>query len=603
MYKQILLVLLCSLLLCLSFSCQKDLTAESNTTITGSTGSIGNFSVTVLNRYQTQDSIRWTKPTSPVGTVLKYKIYLSNTLIAQNLTDTIFNVTNLSANLNYVGRVVAYTSAADSSFTSFNLPVFTAPVNPYSYLNGYYKVTEREYDFNNTPDSNNLIFTGRIMAGTDSIITFYQYTRTPKTWWGYNFNSKVWNSLNDSLYNPGGNSVSGRILNANTIRLNYAYGNSTTVFFVNQKWERLQNVSDSSLYAYQFPTSDQGLIKTFAGNEVSSTQSPPGNGGLAVNASLSSVRNIFIDPQQNAYISCNFTSSVRKVNAAGIITAFAGNNTDGFSGDGGPAVNAQLNIPTGTVTDTNGNVYISELANRRIRKVNTSGIISTFAGTGQFGYSGDGGLAVITDIGAPQDLTYGPGGHIYFITGSRICKIDINTNIITTIAGNGIAGYSGDGGQATFAKISSPAGMTFDASGNLYIADKDNYVIRKVTPNGIISTIAGVAGQPSSVYTDGIAATASKMYVQDVALDANGNLYISTGSRVIKVNTAGLVYRFAGFGTANTNTFAMYSIGPEFYNGDNRPALLSAFPVNYGMYCDGTTLYIAGYKRIRKILL
>lgn len=596
--------------LCSIFSCQKDFSVDNNPP-SGSTSVIGQFTVTVLPRTQTLDTIKWTVPTKPAGTTLKYKVYLSNTLLAQNLTDTNFVITNLVPGQVYQGKVVAYTSANDTAFASFNIPIYSGTVNPYSYLDGYYKVSEKEYDFNNIADSNSLIFTGRIVAYGDSSLTFYQASKTPGTWWGANYVADVFHSLNDSLIWPTF-SVRGKIINSNTVKISYAYGVSTTVFSVKQTWEKLQNPADSSAYAYQWPSENNSLIKTFAGNDFSNSQFVLGDGGQAVNASLRDVSNFYMDAQQNSYITCTNLSSVRKVNPTGIISTIAGNQTDGFSGDGGLAINAQLNGPSGIVTDANGNIYISDAGNRRIRIVNNSGIISTFAGTGQGGYSGEGGLAILADIGAPRDLASDQSGNLYFISsstaGSRVCKINIVTGIITTVAGNGVTGYSGDGGLATIAKLNTPSGITLDQQGNLYIADNGNNVIRKVNSNGIISTVIGLFHFQSANYyfTDGVLATSVKISVYDITIDeATGNFYISsgTGGIIFKVNTSGQIFKYGGYGTINNTSYCKWSIGPLFYNGDNGPAFYAAFAARYGIFCKNSILYGTSIKRIRKIFL
>lgn len=592
--------------LCFFCSCQKEISVDNNPP-NGGTGVIGQFSVTVLPRTQTLDTIKWTVPTKPAGTTLKYKVYLLNTLLAQNLTDTNFVITNLVPNQAYQGKVVAYISASDSSFAGFNITIYTGTINPYSYLNGFYKVSEKEYDFNNQADSNSLTFTGRIVAYGDSSLAFYQASRTPLSWWGVDYSADVYRSLNDSLILPG-SSVRGKIINSNTVKITYAYGLGATVFSVKQTWEKLQNPSDSSAYAYQWPIENNSLIKTFAGNDVANSQFVSGDGGQAVNASLRDVSNFYMDAQQNAYITCTYYSSVRKVNASGVISTIAGNNPDGFSGDGGLAVNAQLNGPSGVVTDANGNVYISDAGNRRIRKINSNGIISTFAGTGQAGYSGEGGLAIIADIGAPRDLAADQLGNLYFITGSRVCKIDIVTGILSRVAGTGVVGYNGDGGLATSANLNTPSGLTIDQQGNLYIADNGNNVIRKVNSNGIISTIVGMFHFQSANYyfTDGVLATSVKISVYDITIDeATGNLYISSGTSgiIFKVNTSGQIFKYGGYGSINNTTYCKWSIGPQFYNGDNGPAFNASLEARYGIFCKNSILYGTGIRRIRKIFL
>ena len=214
----------------------------------------------------------------------------------------------------------------------------------------------------------------------------------------------------------------------------------------------------------------------------------------------------------------------------GIITTIAGNGIAGYSGDGGLATNAELNNPYGVAVDSNGNIYIADTNNNRIRKVNsTTGIITTIAGNGTAGYSGDGGLATNAELYYPYGVAVDSNGNIYIADtyNNRIRKVNSTTGIITTIAGNGTAGYSGDGGPATNAQLNYPYGVAVDSSGNIYIADTDNNRIRKVnSTTGIITTIAG-NGNPG--YSgDGGPATNAELYdPSGVAVDSNGNIYIA----------------------------------------------------------------------------
>jgi hypothetical protein len=212
----------------------------------------------------------------------------------------------------------------------------------------------------------------------------------------------------------------------------------------------------------------------------------------------------------------------------GIISTVAGNGTAGFSGDGGLATNAALNGPYSGVVDAFGNLFIADYSNDRIRKVTTNGIITTVAGKGSFGYSGDGGNATNAQLKNPDSVRVDASGNL-FIADSINCRIrKVTTNgIITTVAGNGSFGYSGDSGSATNAAMNDDArGLAVDASGNLFFADCGNQRIRKVTTNGIITTVAGngVAGYSG----DGGSATGAKLnYPSGVAVDVIGNLFIS----------------------------------------------------------------------------
>lgn len=234
------------------------------------------------------------------------------------------------------------------------------------------------------------------------------------------------------------------------------------------------------------------------------------------------------------------------------INTFAGNGSNGFSGDGGAALSAQLSMTDGVEVDAAGNVFISDQFNNRIRKVNSSGIITTIAGTGTYGYSGDGGPATSANIASPLDLVVDASGNIYFCdyNNSRIRKIS-TTGIITTIAGTGVPGFSGDGGLATNAKLNLPEGIAIDAIGNIFIADRGNNRIRKINSSGIITTIAGtgVAGFSGD---GGAAASAQINYPIDVEVDAIGNLYIcdANNHRIRKINTSNTITTIAGNGTA-----------------------------------------------------
>jgi len=226
--------------------------------------------------------------------------------------------------------------------------------------------------------------------------------------------------------------------------------------------------------------------------------------------------------------------------AAGDINSVAG-YTAGYYGDGGLATVAQLNIPFKVAVDSSGNVYIADYYNNRIRMVTAStGIISTIAGNGTAGYSGDGGAATSAQINTPWAVAVDSSGNIYFAdnVNERIREVTASTGIISTVAGDGTGGYSGDGGLATSAELYFPAGVTVDSIGNLYIADGSNCRVRKVTVStGIISTVAGNGTYPYSG-SGGLATSAGIFVPSGVALDSSNNLYIadSNDSRILAVN-------------------------------------------------------------------
>jgi len=221
-------------------------------------------------------------------------------------------------------------------------------------------------------------------------------------------------------------------------------------------------------------------VSTVAGN---GNQGSSGNGGPATSAQLDYPYGIAVDSSGNLYIAqLSINSVVRKVDTSGIITTVAGKGTPGYSGDGGLATNASLNYPQAVAVDSSGNLYIADSSNYLIRKVAPNGIISTVAGTGINGHSGDGGPATAAEVNFPEAVTVDPAGNLYISEGDNIVrKVDTSGNI-STVAGNVhlAGGYGGDGNVATAATLFGPWGLAFDPSGNLLIADRLNHRIRKV---------------------------------------------------------------------------------------------------------------------------
>ena len=223
-----------------------------------------------------------------------------------------------------------------------------------------------------------------------------------------------------------------------------------------------------------------GIITTIIGNGISGDG---GDGGPASAAEFLHISDIAVDTAGNIYIVDNLDNKVRVVNTAGIITTLAGIGTPNYTGDGGPADSAQLNSPFGVAVDNKGNVYIADAQNSCIRKVNDSGIISTFAGNGTIGITGDGGQATAADLNDPVSVAVDSLGNVYIadVSNRSIRKVD-TSGIITTIAGNGTPGYSGDGGLATAAQFSEPYGVAADLFGDIYIDDVGNQDIRMAYP-------------------------------------------------------------------------------------------------------------------------
>jgi sugar lactone lactonase YvrE len=271
-----------------------------------------------------------------------------------------------------------------------------------------------------------------------------------------------------------------------------------------------------------------GVISTLAGT---GTAGYSGDGGQASAAAISSPYGIAVDTSGNVYFSDLGNSRIRKVNTTGVISTIAGNGTAGYAGDGGAATSAELDNPTGIAVDASGNIYIADSGNFRIRKVTVASgnTIGTIAGTGTSGYNGDGIAATSAEIMSVFGVSVDSSGNVYLADhgASRIRKITLSTGLISTVGGNGTASYAGDGGLATSAEINDPSGLCVDAAGNIFFADTMNGRIRKVTiSTGDIATVAG-NGTVSFSGDGGVATSAAFSDPLDVALDSSGNLYIA----------------------------------------------------------------------------
>lgn len=263
-----------------------------------------------------------------------------------------------------------------------------------------------------------------------------------------------------------------------------------------------------------------------------------GDGGLATEAHFRTVSGITIDSEGNLYISDSANHRIRKVDPEGIITTIVGNGEPGFSGDGGPATQAQVNRPDAQVVDDDGNLYFLDSSNFRVRKVDTEGIITTIFGTGEAGMSPDGTPAIEAEFGHPSGhLPLGLGLdadgrlHIADHGNSRIWMID-SEGRIQTAAGNGESEFSGDGGPANEAGINLPLDITFGEDGSMYIATRSfspgGDRVRRVDSNGVITTVAGAGEQGFS--GDGGPATEAALNIPSgVAVGPDGNLYIADG--------------------------------------------------------------------------
>lgn len=225
-----------------------------------------------------------------------------------------------------------------------------------------------------------------------------------------------------------------------------------------------------------------GIINTVAG--TAGTAGYSGDGGLATSATMRGARGIAFDQNDNLYIADTQSHSIRKVDATtGIISTIAGSDTSGYSGDGGSATGATFNNPEGIAVDNNGDIYIADTFNNVIRKIDGSNnIITTIAGTGTQGYTGDGGLATAAQLFHPVGITFDQD-NIYFADrfNSVVRKINRASGVISTVIGNGSAGYSGDGGAPSSAQLNGPTTLAFDSNGNLYVSDRLNHVVRKAS--------------------------------------------------------------------------------------------------------------------------
>jgi trimeric autotransporter adhesin len=285
-----------------------------------------------------------------------------------------------------------------------------------------------------------------------------------------------------------------------------------------------------------------------------------GDGGPATQAQFWGLFDVTVDTSGNLYIADQLNDRIRKV-SGGTINTFAGDGTAGYYGDNGAATSAELNEPTGVGLDTSGNVYIADYKNSVIRKVSTSGTITTVAGDNGAGagYSGDNAAATSAQLDQPVSVVADSAGNLYIAdtTNNRIRKVTASTGYITTLAGSALTGYQGDGAEAVDALLNTPVGIAVDSAGNVYFSDSENHVIRKIATNGIITTIAGdgaPTGSTNPLGDGGPATNASLFYPKGIALDQQGNLYVAdyTNQRIRKIFTNGIIQTIAGMGDAGS---------------------------------------------------
>ncbi len=303
-----------------------------------------------------------------------------------------------------------------------------------------------------------------------------------------------------------------------------------------------------------------------------------GDGGPASMAQIGAIQGIALDRYGNLYLSDTDHHRVRKVSPAGVITTIAGTGSAGFAGDGGPAAAAQLNLPYGVAVDLTGSVYIADLGNNRVRRIDLNGMIATVAGTGANGSSGDGGPAASAQLATPRNVAVDAAGNLYIseFAGHRIRKVTPDGRI-STAAGTGLAGFQGDGASAASAQLNSPAGLAVDGMGSVYVADSQNNRVRKIVPGGIISTVVGASGGLATPHA--------------VAVDASGTIYVtdSTASVVYAYSAAGQSIQFAGGSVPG-------------FQGDGGPAAAAELTNVLDVAIDpGGNVFLADGVRVRKV--
>ena len=320
-----------------------------------------------------------------------------------------------------------------------------------------------------------------------------------------------------------------------------------------------------------------------------STLAGSGTGGFAdgigIAAQFYTPTGVALDAQSNIYVADPNNYRIRKITASGIVSTLAGNGTYGFVDGNGTT--AQFKFPVGAALDAQGNIYVADADNNRIRKITASGIVSTLAGSGTAGFADGNGPAA--QFNSPNGVALDAQGNIYVADdfNNRIRKIT-SSGIVSTLAGSGTYGFADGNGPA--AQFNSPAGVALDAQGNIYVADANNHRIRKITASGIVSTLAGSGTQG---FADGNGPAAQFHLPYGVALDAQDNIYVADAlnNRIRKITASGLVSTLAGSGTQG------------FADGNGTTAQFYT-PAGVALDAQGN-IYVAeiGNNRIRKITI
>jgi sugar lactone lactonase YvrE len=321
-----------------------------------------------------------------------------------------------------------------------------------------------------------------------------------------------------------------------------------------------------------------------------------GDGGPATSARLQTPEGVTVNSSGTLYIADYGNHRVRQVTRDGVIATVAGTGSAGYGGDGGPATAAQLHFPYGVAVDSAGTLYIAEFGNHRVRQVTRDGVITTVAGTGSAGYGGDGGPATAAQLNHPCGVAVDKAGTLYIVDdyNDRVRQVTPD-GVITTVAGTGSSGYSGDsgdGGPATAAPLNHPVGVAVDNAGTLYITEWHHHRVRRVAPDGVITTVAGTRN--SGYSGDGGPASSAHLNTPSgVAVDNAGTLYITDdfNHRIRQVTRDGVITTVAGTGSAG-------------HGGDNGPAVAAHLNNPVGVAVDSAgALYITerDSHRVRKV--
>lgn len=329
-------------------------------------------------------------------------------------------------------------------------------------------------------------------------------------------------------------------------------------------------------------------ITTFAGSGQSDFS---GDGGPAREASFNSPQGIAVDREGHVYIADFFNHRIRRVSIDGTITTVAGNGAARFTGDGGPATEASLAFPEAVAVGPDDSLYIADALNAVIRRVSKEGVITTVAGKERTqGFHGDGGPATEAGLGIPRDIAVSEDGTLYITAGHRIRRVSPD-GTIATIAGGDVPGFSGDGGPASQALLNVPYGIAIDRSGSVYFVDRGNQRVRKISPDGIIRTVAG-NGMHGFSGDGGQAVNARLASPIGIEISGMGTLYIADvqNHRIRPVSADGFITTLAGNGTAASS-------------GDGGPAAQAGirFPIHVTVDREGNLYASSGDNRVRKI--